>query len=386
VTATLPRRAFLGARLPPDAEAFTTAGMRITGVVAGGMAAEAGLEPGDVIVGVAGAPVRSPAELAAALRAAGAGAGDEAEIVVRRGDRDVTARARVQRCPVEVVDGARVAYERLEVGGDRLRAIVTHPVDGAPAAAVLVLQGIACESIDHGAAPDAPLAGLIRGWARAGVMTLRVDRPGVGDSEGAPCGERDLESDLAVHRAALAALAADPRRAGAPLVLFGHSVGGMAAPLLAGERAVDGVIVFGTSTATWLDCVVASTRRQLALRGVAAEEIERTAATLRARVRAHGLSGRSAEYHRQLDALDLRAAWARVAAPVLALVGEHDWVIDRADQPAGATVADVPGLDHLLGWHPDRESSLTRYGSGSFDPAIVATTLAWLRAVLRSAS
>lgn len=383
MTATLPRRAFLGARLPPDAEAYPGAGLRITGVVAGGMAAEAGLEPGDVIVRVAGAPVRSPAELAAALRAAGALS--ETELVVLRGAGRVAARARVQRVPAEAIDGARVAHEVLEVGGDRLRAIVTHPADAAPAAAVLVLQGIACESIDHGAAPDAPLAGLVHGWARAGVMTLRVDRPGVGDSEGAPCTERDLESDLAVHRAALAALAGDPRRAGAPLVLFGHSVGGMAAPLLAAARAVDGVIVFGTSTATWLDCVVASTRRQLALRGIAADEIDRSVAALRERVRATGLSGRSAAYHRQLDALDLRAAWARVAAPVLALVGEHDWVIDRADQPAGATVADVAGLDHLLGWHPDRESSLARYGAGSFDPGIVATTLAWMRAVVRSA-
>jgi pimeloyl-ACP methyl ester carboxylesterase len=382
VSTTLPRRAFLGARLPPDSEAFSLAGVRIAGVVAGGMAGAAGVEAGDVIVRIAGHPVRSVAELGAALRRAGAL--ETAELVVLRGHRGLALTAPVTPCPVEAVDGQRVAYEVLDAGGARLRTIVTSPERGAPAAAVLVLQGIACESIDLGAAPDAPLAGLVHGWARAGVMTMRVDRPGLGDSEGGPCGELDLDADLAIHRAALAALAADPRRAGAPLVVFGHSVGGMAAAVLAAERAPDGVIVYGTSTSTWLDCVTASTRRQLALRGVAPDEIERTAAALRERAIQDGLSGRSAAYHRQLDALDLRAAWARVAAPVLALIGEHDWVVGVDEQPAGATVAVVPGLDHLLGWHATRESSLAAYGSGAFDPAIVTTTLDWIRAVVRS--
>jgi len=213
---------------------------------------------------------------------------------------------------------------------------------------------------------------------------VRVDRPGVGDSEGGPCGEADFAADLAVHRAALEALETDRRAAGVPRLLFGHSVGGMAAALLAAERPVDGVIVYGTSTASWLDCVVASTRRQLALRGVAAAEIDRHVAALRGRILDEGLSGRSAAYHRQLAAVDLAAAWAKVAAPVLALLGEHDWVVGEDEQPPGAAVAKVPGLDHLLGWHPDRESSLSRYGSGVFDPAIVTRTLDWIGAVVRS--
>ena len=43
MTATsLPRRAFLGARLAPDLEAFSPEGARVAGVIEGGMAAAAG--------------------------------------------------------------------------------------------------------------------------------------------------------------------------------------------------------------------------------------------------------------------------------------------------------------------------------------------------------
>jgi pimeloyl-ACP methyl ester carboxylesterase len=74
-----------------------------------------------------------------------------------------------------------------------------------------------------------------------------------------------------------------------------------------------------------------------------------------------------------------------VCAPVLVLHGEHDWVVGRDEQARivelvggrGALV-DVPGLDHLLGWHPDRAASLAAYGDGGWDPAIVGVTLDWL--------
>ncbi|MCA9675281.1 MAG: PDZ domain-containing protein, partial [Myxococcales bacterium] len=57
VTATLPRRAFLGARLPPDDDAFTADGVAVAAVVAGGMAAEAGVIAGDRLVALSGAPL-----------------------------------------------------------------------------------------------------------------------------------------------------------------------------------------------------------------------------------------------------------------------------------------------------------------------------------------
>ena len=381
----LSRRAFLGAHLVADAEAFSEEGAKVAAVLPGSMAEAAGIAAGDVIAKVAGWPVRSLAELAGALRRAGSAA--ETEIVSVRGGELRAETVAVVPYPLETIPGHRVSYETLAVPGPRLRSIVTSPEGGARAPAVLVLQGIACESIDHGGDPDAPIAQLVRGFAEAGFATMRVDRRGIGDSEGGPCGETDFETDLADHRAALAALSADARVDPDRLVLFGHSVGGMVAPLLAAEHDVAAVAAYGTSPVKWLDCVAESARRQLELRGVDPAAIDRRVRKLRARLRDDPPPGRSVAYHRQLDAIDLEAAWRTVAAEVLVLRGEHDWVVGPEEQariaslaPNGADVRDMSGLDHLMTRHGSLDESVRAYGQGEpAGTAIAREAVAWLR-------
>src|SRR5438093_13387828 len=84
---SISRRAFLGAELPADEEAFSIDGLRVAGVIEGGMADRAGLTPGDTIVAIAGVPIRTLCDLALALRAAGEGR--EVVIASSRGERTV---------------------------------------------------------------------------------------------------------------------------------------------------------------------------------------------------------------------------------------------------------------------------------------------------------
>jgi pimeloyl-ACP methyl ester carboxylesterase len=128
-----------------------------------------------------------------------------------------------------------------------------------------------------------------------------------------------------------------------------------------------------------------STRRQLALRGATDAEIAARVAALDELKQRGELNGRSAAYHAQLDEVDIAAAWRDVTAPVLVVRGEHDWVVDADDQARIATLArgptevvDLAGLDHLLGWHADREASLRDYGAGELRPVFAAHTLRWL--------
>src|SRR5690348_11761129 len=106
----LPRRGFLGAELPPDAEAFTDEGMRIAAVVEGGMAERAGLVTGDVVISLAGHRVRNLCELGEALRAAGRNRA--AEIVTGRGSAVVDTVTQTTEVGVEygevAVPGARL--------------------------------------------------------------------------------------------------------------------------------------------------------------------------------------------------------------------------------------------------------------------------------------
>ena len=49
-----------------------------------------------------------------------------------------------------------------------------------------------------------------------------------------------------------------------------------------------------------------------------------------------------------------------------------------------ATSVDLKGLDHQLGWHPDRESSLRDYGVGRFEPAILRATIEFIDRIAKT--
>lgn len=377
MSATLSRRAYLGAVLPDDTVAFSPRGMQIDDVLPGSMAEQAGLRHGDVVASIGSRHVRSLAELAAALRHAGGH--EHTDITFVRGDDRVRASVTVVAAPPEELPGASVEYGALAVSGATLRTIATRTQ--APRALIVTVQGIACESVDH----EGAFAGSIAAWTHAGVDTLRFDKRGVGDSEGGPCPASDFAAELADARAVVSHAREMATARGIPLVVFGHSVGGIITALLARELAADAVIVYGTPVMTWLACLKDSTRRQLALRGASEDEIAARVAALDELKQRGELNGRSAAYHAQLDEVDIAGAWRTVTAPVLVVRGEHDWVVDAGDQARIASLAqgpteivDLAGLDHLLGWHADRDASLRDYGAGEIRSVFAEHTLRWL--------
>lgn len=358
----LHRRAYLGVELPPDVEAFEGGAMIIAGVLAGGMAEAARLQPGDRVIAIAGRRVADLCELGEALR--GCGANDAVELVIDRAGNPLAIRVPVIGAPRD--EG--ITYGELTVSAVRLRTLATFAT--TPRAIIVLIGGIACESIESG-----PFAALAHAWTGAGFDTLRFDKRGVGDSEGGPCRDVDFATELADAHA----IVAHARSRGLPVIAFGHSVGG----IIATQLRADALIVYGTPVMRWLDCLRDSTRRQLALRGAPADMIEARVAALDELLVRGELNGRSAAYHAQLEALDLEAAWRAVNAPVLVVRGEHDWVVAADDQAritelARADLVDVPRLDHVLGAHDDREASLRDYGAGAPDDAVAVATLGWL--------
>ena len=378
---TLPRRAYLGAELPEDDVAFGPAGLTIAGVSAGGMAASAGLVGGDRIFAICDLPVRDVHELGVALRTAGGRPTIEIRFVRKR----QVVNKKVALVPVGREPGTQ--YGELAVTGARLRTLVTLAAE--PLACVLVLQGLACESVDHAMSPEEPLAGLVAAWTASGLDTVRVDKRGLGDSEGGPCATMDFETERADARAALAFAISHARERKIPLVVFGHGVGAVLAPLVGSEAAA--IVVYGAPVDHWLACLRATKRRLLELHDAPATVIATELARLEDITTLPEIDGRTPAYHIQLAALDIAAAWRVITAPVLVVRGEHDWIADPDEQErigdlaaGGAAITDLPNLDHLMGWHETRAASLRDYGVGRFDDSLAIATADWIRRTLRA--
>jgi pimeloyl-ACP methyl ester carboxylesterase len=252
-------------------------------------------------------------------------------------------------------------------------------------------------------------------------VTLRVDKPGCGDSEGGPARDVDFDTELDGYRQALRMLKARSEVDAGRVFIFGHSMGGVMAPLLASEVPVRGIIVYGTITRTWIEYLLENTRRQLELADVDPSTIDRqlkddsalltylyteklSPKEIVARFPRLGAGieqsitedryfvDRSLTFFRQLADKNLGAAWESLDGHALAIWGKADFVsneddhaliarIVNRDHPGHGTFLALDGIDHGFNRAPSKRESFARGQSrqpGEFNPAILEVCHAWV--------
>src|SRR5208282_4050409 len=196
---------------------------------------------------------------------AGFKAGTSLAIEFRRGDAQEKSTLTLKGRPFEKSDAYEVLYGSVQSRGNRLRTIVTRPRVEGKRPALFLIQGFGLSSVDNPVGPLEPYRMIVDDLTRHGFVTLRVDKPGCGDSEGGPGRDVDFDTELDGYRQALRMLKArtdvDPNR----VFIFGHSMGGVMAPLLAAETPLRGIIVYGTITRTWTEYMLENSRRQMEL-------------------------------------------------------------------------------------------------------------------------
>ena len=194
----------------------------------------------------------------------------------------------------------------------------------------------------------------------------------------------DYDTELADHREALTKLRqradVDPRR----IVIFGGSIGGTYAPLLAADEQVAGVMIWGAGATTWAERMLKFERNALELGGSPPESLakemtlrlqflDQYLVEARRRRRSPPAMRRSAPYGARSSAhpptritavrlpfIIRRSApigpvhGARCDAPVLALFGEYDWFESRR-----CDFADRSHREHEVRrpWHLRRDSA-----------------------------
>jgi len=263
----------------------------------------------------------------------------------------------------EHFDHATVIYDWVtNQRGEKLRTFVTRP-NGVPGkvAAIFFVGWLSCDSMEY---PDANTRDgfgifLRRLIDQSGYATIRMDKPGVGESQG-ECAKADFKSEMEGWRAAFDSMAKYDFIDRDRVFVVGLSNGGGFSPLVARGAPVRGFVSIGSWGRTWYEHMLELERRRLTGAGKTPAEVN---AAVKAFVEFYALYlvkgmtpgqviaqhpewkdlwydspdgqyGRPAAFYQQLQALNLGEAWQRVSAPVLAIHGTGDSIMSEADGEA----------------------------------------------------
>ena len=369
----LPRRNSFGAAVNPDPQ-----GIRVSTVVAGSPAAQAGLRVGDVIIAMGTRAISNSADFLQTLRSALAAT--PLTIAILRAD--VRQQLEVTLEPVAEESDPRVdtIYSAISVGGSLRRTLISMPKGASRRLpAVLLIGGIGCYSVDNPADRNDPYRRFARDLSKAGLIVMRIEKSGIGDSQGTPCFETDFDSETEMYVAGLAALEKTAHVDPDKVFLFGHSIGTLIAPRLAVKDSVAGIVVAEAVGINWFEYELANLRRQSVLGGdspAQTDDLLRSKEVCMHRLLIEHQSEESIEtsmpeckkrnsypvaapYMQEVMLLNVAEPWTQVRVPVLAVYGtadfvtaetEHQRIVDIVNRanPNSATLTLIQGMDHHL--------------------------------------
>ena len=321
--------------------------------------------------------------------------------------------------PLEAIEGVDVRYgEAMTAKGYRVRTYTSRP-RGASGRLPLVVfvPWLSCDAV------ESPGNVQNDGWARmlrvvmreSGAQVVRVEKPGVGDSEGPDCSKTDLDDDLEAMRAGIRAALADPGVDPQRLILFGGSIGASLVPVLAREFKHRAIVATGGFARTWAEHMVEVERRRLTLSGKKPVEVNaamkmfvpfygevlESGKTPAQALAAHPewkpfwydeperQYGRHIRYYQQVQRLDVESAWSEVSVPTLLVWGEYDWIMGReepervaailrARDPSLVTYELRRGMNHHFFTFPNAQAAFMEKG-GVFDEDAANLIATWIR-------
>ncbi|GAB5482059.1 MAG: alpha/beta hydrolase [Parasphingorhabdus sp.] len=324
---------------------------------------------------------------------------------------------------LEQTDGLETEYGVITTSeGLRLRSVVTRP-EGAtgPLPAIFVTQWVSCDSIIFPEGRDTQLRLLAR---QSGMVMIRIERSGTGDSEGPGCDRLDYDTEVRHYREALVQAKqhpwVDPQR----VAVLGSSLGSTTAPLVAQNNNVAGVIVQGGGAVTYLERMIHFERLYVERSGAVKPEDIHPEILQRISFLQHYLIGqktpdqvasdhpelagvwqkirgtdpenhygRPFAWHWQAAEKNFLAAWLSLDAPVMVVFGEyeqfesrhgHRMIVDTINRksPGAAQWLEIKQADHGLALYPDAYSAYAYENGATAHQLYVAPVSQWLRRVV----
>lgn len=335
-------------------------GVWVRQVIGGSTAEQIGICSGDVVLQINQQAIISPADLMAFAQQVVEG--DSLRItLLRRGSRQ-TLRGLAKPRPVLLSADLELTYDHFSFTDNgkqagQIRTIVKRAKTfaGQKLPVVYFIQGTSCLSMAY--LPDGdPYKLATDELARRGFAVFMIEKPGMGDNAGTPsCQSIGFDTELAAFTQGYKRLLTYDGVDTSRIFLFGHSLGGITAPLLAQAYRPKGIIVFGGVLRTWHDYIVDVIRDQKILEGAEPAQAEADLQALRPFLYGYfyqkqsprelvaansGIEplvrrlldyeadslifGRHYTFWQELNDHNLYAAWQTINIPVLTLYGEAD--------------------------------------------------------------
>ena len=374
---TLQRRASWEAQISGPSSGQTGAVIRV--IEKNSPLEKAGFRSEDIILKVNGQLIASDeiwTSVTYALRANNA-----LTIEALRSNELVTSSVRLNAIEKESHPQLETFYEEVTSSfGVTQRTIVTKPKRAGKLPAIILIGGLSCSSIEIYPGRSSNWARVIRDLVeQSDMVVMRVEKPGVGDSEG-NCAESDFLTDIAGFKAAIKALKSKPYVDPDKIIVYGSSMGSALAPMLANELNLAGVISDGVFFKTWYEHMLEIERRILGFKGNSEAEIvkkmnayyiplyygmliqKKTYAQVINQYPAlaehnyhpsRHMYGRPLSYYHQLQEYNLAGEWEKIKVPVRIMRGTNDWIMSAHDNQMIVDVLKRNGHnDHLLYEYP----------------------------------
>ena len=357
--------------------------------------------------------------------------GQEVQLTVLRGKKQLVLKAKAVARPYETDDNATVIYDEANYKGGQLRVIINKPFKEAKMPAMLFIPGYTCSSIDE-LPPSHPYKRIVDAFVDAGYVTLRIEKSGLGDSKNTPpCESCDLLDEIENFEVGLRKLKSLPYVDTNQIIIVGHSMGGIVAPAISAKHQVAGVIVYGTTAKSWFEYQIEMYRVQNALAGMNPIEVEQSVleqydlnyryfvkkekledlakdpkadSVLRTAWQYDGngkIYSRNAEYWRQIQDYPHLENWKNTSVKVLVQFGESDFqAFSKADHqqivntvnyfhPGNATLMTYPSTDHYFAKSGTMQEAYDKFGEGKiqqlfdeYNPEVGLSAVRWSNDVL----
>ncbi|MEN0051110.1 MAG: alpha/beta hydrolase [Bacteroidota bacterium] len=381
--------------------------------------AKAGLKTNDIILAVNGRSVLTQEAWSAILYAIRAD--QPTQIIAKRGQERIQVSVQLKPYALEKYEGVEIFYESITNNyGQLQRTITSKPRGNEKRPAILLLQGLSCSSVEQYSGRSNNWVKLIQDLVtKSNMIVMRVEKPGVGDSEG-DCGKVDFKTELSGYEAAIQALKNKPYVDTSKIIVYGNSMGSALAPYVANKYNLAGVISDGTFFKSWYEHMLEIERRILEIEGKDQATIYElmnevyiplyhqmliekksfaeilTQNPLYRKHHRQGLLhmyGRSMEYYHQIQDFNFAKAWQEIQVPVRIRWGTNDWIMSEFDNDMIIEVLEkkghqdhvlykYPKLDHWSTIHPDYSASF--YGKqGKWEDQISQQIIDWAWGIVK---